>query len=142
MAASPRIRARARELYIAGYSGSAVAERVGVAESTVKRWARRGDWAGARALHRQIEADAARLAQEMTVAAADSRDAQDTYAAVMARRAAGIGRAEPVHPEPRRVARALIRVLGADAEFGPLVRRRGSELVDLVAAEVERMEMD
>lgn len=141
MAHDARTRSRARTLYVAGRGIGRIADTTGVSRATLQRWSAEEDWTGLRDQARALEREATALAVEMTRAARQSSDPQQAYAALQAAKLAGISETDGLHPPPEDVAKALLVVLARDPEFGPLVRRRRKDVIDLVMRELGELEV-
>lgn len=129
-------------MFVEGYSYHAVAARTGVPETTLKRWGKRGAWNTLRRRTDELGEQLANMAVELARAAAESGDANQTFAARDAARLIGVDGGRDT-ADARVVARAFIEVLSADpelAELQPLLRKYRKEIVRKVADAAERME--
>lgn len=144
MAHPPPVRARALELYLAGWSYRRITLELGVAKSTLIEWSKADEWNALRAKQRELQRVSADLVLELARAARETRDPQQAYAAMTAARLAGLAEPAPAErpPSAAEVAELLLRVLDEDVEFGPLVRRRRREIVSRVADAAERLMKD
>lgn len=139
MAHSPKLRSRARDLYVAGWTFQDIAERLGVAKSTLIRWSGEEDWPEFKAQQEQLEREALALMVDMTRAARESGDPQQAYAASVMAKIAGVSSAEEdPGPKPTDVAMALLDALMLHPDVGPVVRRHRREVLRLTMRELER----
>lgn len=130
---------RAQQLYLSSWSAMRIGEELGIARATVHRWIERYGWAELREMQERLEKEAGELVLRLTQAASSSGDPQQAYAAVRAAELTGLRTQVEMGPRPDEVAEALLDVIAADPELGPLVRRKRKSVLAAVATEVSRL---
>ncbi|HEY0019058.1 MAG TPA: hypothetical protein VGC13_22340 [Longimicrobium sp.] len=140
MAHPEATRWRARQLFMGRMPLPAVARRVGVGLGTVKRWCREEEWGAMRRLHGELELRSAELAVAMAERARETADPQQAFAASTAAQLARQHSGARPMPTVQDIAKALVRVLAAHPEVGPVVKRNRGEVLRLVSDEAERLQ--
>lgn len=140
MAHDEAVRGRAQLLFINGRRPGAIARETGVSRATLQRWRKEDEWDELRQRNRQLEREAQALTLALTRAARESGDPQQTFAAVQAAKIAGLAEAQPIHPAPAEVAKALLLEMEEDPELGPIVRRKRKQIIERILNRVERIE--
>ncbi|HEX6039131.1 hypothetical protein [Longimicrobium sp.] len=116
-----------------------IAPRVQVPLGTLKKWSRAEAWGRLRKAHAELERKSAEVALALAERARDSGDPQQAFAMSTAAMVS-LKHAPPAAlPTAREMAKRLVRVLEGHPVLGPAVRRHRKEVIDLVAAEADRM---